>query len=52
MAVLEMSARLSDAMKTTGQVVEEIGIPRPKLYYLEQKGFVEPTSVMSIPRRP
>ena len=29
-------------MKTTGEVVEEIGIPRQKLYYLEQKGFVKP----------
>lgn len=29
-------------MKTTTQVVEEIGIPREKLYYLERKGFVEP----------
>ena len=44
MAVLEISARGSDGMKTTREVVEEIGIPRQKLYYLEQKGFVEPTT--------
>ena len=42
MAALEISARRSDDMKTSGEVVEEIGIPRQKLYYLEQKGFVEP----------
>jgi DNA-binding transcriptional MerR regulator len=34
--------KADDGMKTTGQVVEEIGITRQKLYYLEQKGFVEP----------
>ena len=42
MAVLEILARRSDSMNTSGEVVEEIGIPRQKLYYLEQKGFVEP----------
>ena len=44
MAILKILARQSDAVKTTRQVVEEIGIPRQKLYYLEQKGFVEPTT--------
>lgn len=29
-------------MKTTTQVVAEIGIPRQRLYYLEQKAFVNP----------
>jgi hypothetical protein len=27
-------------MKTTSEVVSEVGIPRQKLYYLEQKAFV------------
>jgi len=42
--MLEISGKRSYGMKTTGEVVEEIGIPRQKLYYLEQKGFVEPTT--------
>ena len=29
-------------MKTTSEVVSEVGIPRQKLYYLEQKAFVKP----------
>ena len=29
-------------MKTTSEVVHEVGIPRQKLYYLEQKAFVKP----------
>lgn len=29
-------------MKTTTQVVAEVGIPRQRLYYLEQKAFVKP----------
>jgi DNA-binding transcriptional MerR regulator len=29
-------------MKTTAQVVAEVGIPRQRLYYLEQKAFVSP----------
>jgi DNA-binding transcriptional MerR regulator len=29
-------------MKTTSEVVNEVGIPRQKLYYLEQKAFVKP----------
>ena len=29
-------------MKTTSEVVNEVGIPRQKLYYLEQKAFVNP----------
>ena len=29
-------------MKTTSEVVNEVGIPRQKLYYLEQKTFVKP----------
>jgi DNA-binding transcriptional MerR regulator len=29
-------------MKTTTQVVAEVGIPRQRLYYLEQKDFVKP----------
>jgi DNA-binding transcriptional MerR regulator len=29
-------------MKTTSEVVNEVGIPRQKLYYLEQKDFVKP----------
>lgn len=44
MAISEISGKRSDSMKTSSQVVEEIGIPRQKLYYLEQKGFVEPTT--------
>jgi DNA-binding transcriptional MerR regulator len=44
MAMLEISRKRSDNVKTSRQVVEEIGIPRQKLYYLEQKGFVEPTT--------
>jgi DNA-binding transcriptional MerR regulator len=44
MAILEISAERSDSMKTTAEVVEKIGIPRQKLYYLEQKGFVELTT--------
>ena len=44
MAILEISAERSDSMKTTAEVVEKIGIPRQKIYYLEQKGFVGPTT--------
>jgi DNA-binding transcriptional MerR regulator len=29
-------------MKTTSEVVAEVGIPRQRLYYLEQKSFVKP----------
>ena len=29
-------------MKTTSEVVSEVGIPRQKLYYLEQKAFIKP----------
>ena len=29
-------------MKTTSEVVSEVGIPRQRLYYLEQKDFVKP----------
>ena len=29
-------------MKTTSEVVAEVGIPRQRLYYLEQKDFVDP----------
>ena len=44
MAISEISGKRSDNVKTSRQVVEEIGIPRQKLYYLEQKGFVVPTT--------
>ena len=30
-------------MKATAEVISEVGIPRHKLYYLEQKGFIKPT---------
>jgi DNA-binding transcriptional MerR regulator len=29
-------------MKTTAEVVAEVGIPRQKLYYQEQKAFIRP----------
>lgn len=31
----------------TSQIIEKTGIPRHKLYYLEQKGYVNPKKVQS-----
>ncbi len=37
-----LTHRWAFIMKTTSEVVNEVGIPRQKLYYLEQKAFVKP----------
>lgn len=29
----------------TSQILEQIGIPRHKLYYLEQKGYISPARI-------
>jgi DNA-binding transcriptional MerR regulator len=31
---------------TTAEVIKAIGIPRDKLYYLEQKGFINPKKIL------
>ena len=37
-----LTHRWAFIMKTTSEVVNEVGIPRQKLYYMEQKAFVKP----------
>lgn len=40
-----MFVNLKEIPMKTSQILEQIGIPRHKLYYLEQKGYIAPKRI-------